>query len=96
MSNPALVATIIAVVLFIFGVVFALLGHSAERGYWAQRDPSGDSRTEATSLGAVAWRAGHYAFGEYRAPLRIMAIGVLMCALGVGFAIVAVLLAVIG
>lgn len=96
MSSTVLVPSIIALVLIAFGIVFALLGHSSERAYWAQRDPSGDSRAEATSLGTVAWRAGHYAFGEYRAPLRIMAIGVLLVSLGVGFAIVAVLLAVIG
>lgn len=96
MSTPALVSLIVAVVLIVFGIVFVLVGHSAERGYWAQRDPSGDSRTEATSIGTIAWKAGQYAFGEFRAPLRIMAIGVLIAALGVGFAIVSVLLALIG
>ena len=36
--------------LFIFGVVFVLLGMNSERGYWVQRDPTGDARTEATRL----------------------------------------------
>ncbi len=96
MSGAVLVPSIIAVVLWVFGAVFALVGRASERGYWAQRDPSGDSEREATSLATIAGRAGRYAAGEYRAPLRIMAIGLLIAALGVGFALVAVLLALTG
>lgn len=90
-----MVASIIAVVLIVFGVVFVVMGQVAERGYWSQRDPSGDPDQEATRIADIAWRAGRYAVGEYRAPLRIMAIGMLIVALGVGFAIVSVLLAVL-
>lgn len=96
MSNPAAVTSIFAIVLIIFGVVFVAVGHTSERGYWSQRDPSGDADRDATGLGDIAWKAGHYAFGEYRAPLRIMAIGMLIIALGVGFAIVSVALALMG
>lgn len=93
MSGPVLVPTIIALVLLAFGLVFVLVGRNAERGYWAQRDPSGDPAREATSLGEIASKAGRYAVGEYRAPLRIIAIGMLTGALGIGFALAAVLLA---
>ena len=61
-----------------------------------QRDPAGDARREATGLADVAGKAGQYAFGDVRAPLRIMAIGMLVVALGIGFAIVSVILALIG
>lgn len=89
MPIAALVFWIIALVLAAFGVVFVVLGQSSERAYWSQRDPSGDARRDATSLGTVARRAGHYAAGEYRAPLRITAIGVLMLEIAVAFAVVA-------
>lgn len=91
MSIAALVFWTIAVVLAVVGIIFALLGSSSERGYWSQRDPSGDPGKEATSLGTVARRAGHYAAGEYRAPLRIMGIGVLVVEIAIGFAVIAVL-----
>jgi hypothetical protein len=87
--TAALVFWIIAIVLAAFGVVFAILGLNSERAYWAQRDPSGDARTDATKLSAIIKRAGHFATGEYRAPLRIAAIGVLMCEIALGFAVVA-------
>jgi hypothetical protein len=90
-----MVTSIIAIVLIVFGVVFVLVGRVAERGYWSQRDPSGDPDEEATSVADIAWRAGRFAVGEYRAPLRIMAIGLLIVALGVGFALVSVLLAIL-
>jgi hypothetical protein len=91
-STAALVFWIIAVVLLAFGVVFAALGMNSERNYWTQRDPSGNARREATGLSAIARRAGHYAAGEYRAPLRITAMGVLMCELAIGFAVIALVL----
>lgn len=81
----------IALVLVAFGVVFMLLGMNSERAYWTQRDPSGDARREATPVAAIVKRAGHYAAGEYRAPLRIIAIGVLMCEIAVGFAVIALI-----
>lgn len=91
MSIAALVFWTIAVVLLIFGVVFALMGQSSERGYWSQRDPSGNPMKEATRLATVARRAGHYAAGEYRAPLRIMGIGVLVIELALAFGVIALL-----
>jgi hypothetical protein len=95
-STAALVFWIIAFVLIVFAVVFVLLGQSSERGYWLQRDPSGNSRTEATSVTTVARRAGHYAAGEYRAPLRIMGIGVLLAELAIGFAVIALIVTLAG
>jgi hypothetical protein len=80
-----------AVILFLFGLVFVGLGMSNERAYWSQRDPSGDSRKDATKLPAVIRHAGHFAAGEYRAPLRVAAIGVLMCEIALGFAVIALI-----
>jgi hypothetical protein len=77
--------------IFIFGVAFVLLGMNSERGYWVQRDPTGDARTEATPLRTVIRKAGHFATGEYRAPLRIAAIGVIMCEVAVCLAVVALI-----
>lgn len=96
MSTAALVFWIIAIVLAVFGVAFAMLGMNSERAYWAQRDPSGDARTDATKLSAIVKRAGHFAAGEYRAPLRIAAIGVLLCEIALGFAVVALIVTVAG
>lgn len=96
MPTAALVFWIIAIVLAVFGVVFAMLGMNSERAYWAQRDPSGDARTDATKLSAIVKRAGHFAAGEYRAPLRIAAIGVLLCEIAVGFAVVALIVTLVG
>ena len=96
MPTAALVFWIIAIVLAVFGVVFAMLGMNSERAYWAQRDPSGDARTDATKLSAIVKRAGHFAAGEYRAPLRIAAIGVLLCEIALGFAVVALIVTVAG
>jgi hypothetical protein len=90
-SNVALVFWIFAVVLFLFGVVFIVLGMNSERAYWSQRDPSGDARTDATPVSAIIKRAGHFAAGEYRAPLRIAAIGALMCEVAIGFAAIALI-----
>lgn len=91
MSTVALVFWIFAIVLAVFGVAFMLLGENSERGYWAQRDPSGDARSEATKIGAIARKPMHFAAGEYRAPLRIIGIGWLMVYLAVAFAILAVI-----
>lgn len=96
MPTAALVFWIIAVVLFAFGAVFVALGLSSERTYWAQRDPKGDSRTEATKLSAIVRRAGHFAAGEYRAPLRIAAIGVILCELALVFGVVALIATIVG
>lgn len=89
-SVATLVFVIIAIVLGLFGVAFTAFGMSNERAYWSQRDPSGDPRKEATPLGKVIKQAWHFATGEYRAPLRIAAIGVLMVWLAVAFAVLAV------
>ncbi len=91
MSTAALVFWMFALMLFLFGAAFVVLGMSNERAYWSQRDPSGDSRTDATKLSAIIRRSGHFAAGEYRAPLRIAAIGVLMCELAIAFAVIAVI-----
>ena len=91
MSTAALVFWMFALMLFLFGAAFVVLGMSNERAYWSQRDPSGDSRTDATKLSAIIRRSGHFAAGEYRAPLRIVAIGVLMCELAIAFAVIAVI-----
>lgn len=91
MSTAALVFWMFALFLFLFGVVFIVLGRSNERAYWSQRDPSGDSRTDATKLSDVVKHVGHFAAGEYRAPLRVVAIGVLLCEIAVGFAVIALI-----
>ena len=96
MPTAALVLWIIAIVLVAFGIVFAILGLNSERAYWSQRDPSGDARTDATKLSAIVRRAGHFATGEYRAPLRIAAIGVLMCEIALAFAVVALIATLAG
>ena len=76
-SIPAETLWIFAAFFFAFGTAFVLLGLSSERGYWSQRDPSGDARKDATKFSKVFANAFRYAFGEYRAPLRIAAIGVI-------------------
>ncbi len=92
MSIPAETMWIFAIALAIFGVVFVVLGLSSERGYWSQRDPSGDARKEATKFSKVYANAFKYAAGEYRAPLRIAAIGVVLWYLAVICAVIAILL----
>ncbi len=91
MNVAAFVFWTISAVLAVLGVVFALLGQNSERGYWSQRDPSGDPVREATTLATVMRRAGHYAAGEYRAPLRIMGIGILLVYVAIGFAAIALI-----
>ena len=78
MSIPAETLWIFAIALAAFGAAFAALGMNNERAYWSQRDPSGDPRREATPFRSIVARAGHFATGEYRAPLRVAAIGVLL------------------
>ena len=95
MSVAVIVFIVFAIVLAAFGVAFVLLGMSNERAYWSQRDPSGDPRREATPFGAIVKNTWHYATGEYRAPLRVVAIGVVMWWLAVACAIIALLIDVL-
>lgn len=88
MSTLPLVLTVFALALLVFGTVFIVMGSNGERGYWSQRDPSGDARADAVTLGAVAKNVGHYATGEVRAPLRLMAIGLIMWWAGLACAVV--------
>lgn len=93
MPVAAVVLLTLAAVLAVFGAVFVALGMSSERAYWSQRDPSGDPRREATSLGTVVRRAFPLAVSDQRAPLRIAAIGVVMCWIAIGCAVVGTILA---
>lgn len=88
----ALVFLIFAIVLAIFAVAFILLGMSNERAYWSQRDPSGDPRREATPLSSIFAHTMHFAAGEYRAPLRVVAIGILMLWIALACLVLAILL----
>jgi len=92
MNIPAETMWIFAIALALFGLVFVLLGLSSERGYWSQRDPSGNAKAEATKFSKVYANAFRYAAGEYRAPLRIAAIGVVLWYLAVICAVLALLL----
>jgi len=74
----SLVFLTFGIVLAIFGGLFAKVGQRGERGYWSQRDPSGNAASEATPLRVVAKHTWRYADSDVRAPLRIMAIGLLM------------------
>lgn len=96
MSTLALVFWIFAIVLLIFGLVFVLLGQNGERGYWSQRDPSGVARDDATKITTIARRPLHYAAGEFRAPLRIIGIGLLMCEIAAAFAVLAIIATIAG
>ncbi len=91
MSTLSIVLWMFALALAVFGVLFILVGLNSERGYWSQRDPSGNARTEATPLAQVFRHEWHFATGEYRAPLRITAIGLLIVEIGVVFAIAALI-----
>ncbi len=95
MSTTALTLVILAICLALFGIAFIALGMSNERAYWSQRDPQGDPRRDATPLAQVVKRAGHYATGEYRAPLRVAAIGVLMIWLAIASALIGILVEVL-
>lgn len=92
MSIPAETFWIFAIALAAFGAAFVILGLSSERGYWSQRDPAGNARKEATKFSKVYANAFRYATGEYRAPLRIAAIGVILWYLAVICALVAIVL----
>jgi hypothetical protein len=91
---PAETFWIFAIALVAFGTAFVVLGLSSERNYWSQRDPSGNAKKDATKFSAVYANAFKYAAGEYRAPLRIAAIGVLQWYLAAVCAIVAILFGV--
>ena len=91
MSTTALTLIILAICLAAFGIAFIALGMANERAYWSQRDPQGDPRRDATPLAKVVKRAGHYAAGEYRAPLRVAAIGVIMIWMAIASAVIGVL-----
>ncbi|MFZ9213182.1 MAG: hypothetical protein ACO22I_04515 [Candidatus Nanopelagicales bacterium] len=95
MSTTALTLVILAICLALFGIAFIALGMSNERAYWSQRDPQGDPRRDATPLAQVVKRAGHYATGEYRAPLRVAAIGVIMIWLAIASALIGILVEVL-
>lgn len=84
-----------AVVLAIFGIVFAFLGLNSERNYWSQRDPAGNPRRDATKLQVIIAKCWVYAPGEVRAPLRIASIGVIMCWIALGFAVVALVVTIV-
>ena len=91
-SIPAETLWIFALALLLFGSVFVFLGLSSERNYWTQRDPSGNAKQDATKFAKVYANAFKYAAGEYRAPLRIAAIGVIQWYLAIACAIAALLL----
>lgn len=95
MSTTALTLVILAICLAAFGIAFIALGMSNERAYWSQRDPQGDPRRDATPLAQVFTRAGHYATGEYRAPLRVAAIGVIMIWLAIASAVIGILVEIL-
>jgi hypothetical protein len=96
MPVAAVVLLTLAVVLAVFGGVFAYLGMSSERAYWSQRDPSGDPNREATPFRTVVVRAFPIAASDQRAPLRIAAIGVVMWWIAAASAAVALLLILVG
>ena len=91
MNLAAVTLFIFAFVLASFGVGFAGAGMSNERAYWSQRDPHGDAAKDATRFAVILQNAFKYSSGEYRAPLRIAAIGVLMLYLAALFAAAAIL-----
>ena len=95
MSITALTLIILGICLALFGVAFIALGMSNERAYWSQRDPQGDPRRDATPLAQIIKRAGHFAAGEYRAPLRVAAIGVIMIWMAVASAVIGLLVEVL-
>lgn len=91
MSISSEVFLFFAIGLFAFGLVFVLLGLSSERGYWSQRDPSGNAKRDATKFHTIYHRAFTIAAGEYRAPLRIAAIGVVLWYFAVAAAVLSVI-----
>lgn len=95
MNIAAVTLFVFAFVLASFGVGFAGAGMSNERAYWSQRDPHGNAVQDATKFSVIVQNAFKYAAGEYRAPLRIAAIGVLMLYLAVLFAALGVLVLIL-
>ena len=95
MNLAAVTLFVCAFVLASFGVGFAGAGMSNERAYWSQRDPHGNSAQDATKFAVILQNAFKYSAGEYRAPLRIAAIGVLMLYLAALFAVLAILVLIV-
>lgn len=91
MNTGVIILWTFAVVTAIFGVAFIWTGLNGERGYWAQRDPHGNSRADATKLPVIIRNAFKYAVGEVRAPLRIAAIGILLVYVAIFFAVLAII-----
>lgn len=92
MNVTELVVGFFGLFLVLFGIAFAVLGMNSERSYWAQRDTHGDPRKDATPFSTIVKRAGKYATGEFRAPLRIAAIGVILIYIGIAFFILGLLI----
>ncbi len=90
MNTGVVVLWTFAVVLALFGFAFVWTGLNGERGYWSQRDPHGDARSDATKFPTIMKNAFRYSVGEVRAPLRIAAIGVILVYAGVFFAVIAI------
>jgi hypothetical protein len=86
---------ITAVFLALFGIAFVVLGQVNEKSYWSQRDPSAAPGREGTRLPQVARRTWYYAVQGKRPSLRIMAIGIVLVAAGVVFALLALLAALL-
>jgi hypothetical protein len=96
MDIAAITLWVFAFVIASFGVGFTGAGLANERAYWSQRDPHGDPRADATKLPSVLRHAFTYAVGEYRAPIRVAAIGVILLYLAALFAVVAIIVSVAG
>ncbi|CAB4882381.1 MAG: hypothetical protein F2793_07225 [Actinobacteria bacterium] len=94
MNTAAITFLVFAIVLAIFGTLFAALGMSNERAYWSQRDTHGDPRRDATRFSAIVKQTWHFAAGEYRAPLRVAAIGVVLWWVAIACLVIAVILEV--
>lgn len=92
MSTTVIVFLVLALVLFVFGALFAYQGMSNEKAYWTQRDPQGYHRGEATPFARVIANPWRLAFSDDRAPLRVAAIGVVLWWLAVVCLVVAVLI----
>lgn len=91
MNLAAVTLFIFAFVLASFGVGFAGAGMSNERAFWSQRDPHGNAAADATRFAVIVRNAFKYSAGEFRAPLRVTAIGVLMLYLAGVFAAAGIL-----
>ena len=96
MDIAAITLWIFAFVIASFGVGFTGAGLANERAYWSQRDPHGNARAEATRQPTVLRHAFTYATGEYRAPIRVAAIGVILVYIAVAFAVAAIIVGIAG